>query len=60
MTSCSDIHFPGPGLAVRILGSVTKERLDLLREADAIFTEELHTSSGFMTKSGRLLSCFFR
>jgi GMP synthase (glutamine-hydrolysing) len=33
--------FPGPGLAVRILGSVTKDRLDLLREADAIFTEEL-------------------
>lgn len=36
--------FPGPGLAVRILGSVTKERLDLLREADAIFTEELHSN----------------
>ena len=34
--------FPGPGLAVRILGSVTKERCDLLREADAIFIEELH------------------
>jgi GMP synthase (glutamine-hydrolysing) len=29
--------FPGPGLAVRILGEVTKERLTLLREADAIF-----------------------
>lgn len=33
--------FPGPGLAVRILGSVTRERLDLLREADAIFVEEI-------------------
>lgn len=33
--------FPGPGLAVRILGDVTNDRLDLLREADAIFTEEL-------------------
>jgi GMP synthase (glutamine-hydrolysing) len=33
--------FPGPGLAVRILGEVTPERCDLLREADAIFIEEL-------------------
>ena len=34
--------FPGPGLAVRILGEVTEERCDLLREVDAIFIEELH------------------
>jgi GMP synthase (glutamine-hydrolysing) len=33
--------FPGPGLAVRILGSITKERLDLLRRADAIFVDEV-------------------
>ncbi|HTO94216.1 MAG TPA: glutamine-hydrolyzing GMP synthase, partial [Bacteroidota bacterium] len=33
--------FPGPGLAVRILGPVTRERLELLRKADAIFTEEV-------------------
>ena len=33
--------FPGPGLAVRILGEVTKQRLELLREADARFIEEL-------------------
>jgi GMP synthase (glutamine-hydrolysing) len=33
--------FPGPGLAVRILGSVTDERLALLREADAIVREEI-------------------
>ncbi len=33
--------FPGPGLAVRVLGEVTPERLALLREADAIFTEEV-------------------
>ncbi|MCE5394287.1 MAG: glutamine-hydrolyzing GMP synthase [Acidithiobacillus sp.] len=34
--------FPGPGLAVRILGEVKKEYADLLRRADAIFIEELH------------------
>jgi GMP synthase (glutamine-hydrolysing) len=33
--------FPGPGLAVRILGEVTRERCDLLREADAIVREEI-------------------
>jgi len=33
--------FPGPGLAVRVLGEVTKEKLDLLRECDAIFTDEV-------------------
>ena len=34
--------FPGPGLGVRILGQVKKEYADLLRQADAIFMEELH------------------
>ena len=33
--------FPGPGLAVRILGPITQERLDMLREADEIFIAEL-------------------
>jgi len=32
--------FPGPGLAVRILGEVTRNRLDILREADAIVRQE--------------------
>ena len=38
--------FPGPGLAVRVLGEVTKEKLRLLREADAIFREEVEAGGG--------------
>ncbi len=38
--------FPGPGLAIRILGEVTQERLRILKEADYIFIEELK-KSGF-------------
>ena len=33
--------FPGPGLGIRIIGAVTRERLDILRDADAIAREEL-------------------
>jgi len=33
--------FPGPGLAIRILGTVTSARADMLREADAVFIDEL-------------------
>ena len=36
--------FPGPGLGVRILGAVKREYADLLRQADAIFIEELRTT----------------
>ncbi len=37
--------FPGPGLAIRVLGEVTLERLEILRSADAIFIEELHKNN---------------
>jgi GMP synthase (glutamine-hydrolysing) len=36
--------FPGPGLAVRVLGPVRPDRLRLVREADAIFTEEMRSA----------------
>ncbi|HEX3526189.1 MAG TPA: glutamine-hydrolyzing GMP synthase [Thermoanaerobaculia bacterium] len=39
--------FPGPGLAVRILGEVTAERVALLQKADAIFLEELRESGWY-------------
>ncbi len=39
--------FPGPGLAVRILGEITAERIGILQDADAIFTEELKKSGQY-------------
>uniref|UniRef100_A0A1S7LMC6 GMP synthase [glutamine-hydrolyzing] n=1 Tax=Magnetococcus massalia (strain MO-1) TaxID=451514 RepID=A0A1S7LMC6_MAGMO len=39
--------FPGPGLGVRILGEVKKEYADLLRQADAIYMEELYASGHY-------------
>jgi len=46
--------FPGPGLAVRITGEITKEKCELLREADAIFRAELE-AAGF----GEAVSQYF-
>ena len=39
--------FPGPGLAIRILGEVTPERVAILQEADAIMIEELHKAKQY-------------
>ena len=36
--------FPGPGLAIRILGEITEEKLEILRDADYIFRQELENS----------------
>jgi GMP synthase (glutamine-hydrolysing) len=41
--------FPGPGLAVRVLGEVTPERIAILQKADAIFLEEIR-SAGWYTR----------
>jgi GMP synthase (glutamine-hydrolysing) len=48
--SISRHPFPGPGLAIRILGEVTKERLEILRNADFIFIEELK-KNGYYDKT---------
>ncbi|MEN6615981.1 MAG: glutamine-hydrolyzing GMP synthase [Syntrophorhabdus sp.] len=39
--------FPGPGLAIRIIGDITKERLDILKEADAIVRQEVEHNPQF-------------
>ena len=43
--------FPGPGLAVRIIGDITKDRLDLLRECDEILLEEIVSANLYRTTS---------
>ncbi len=47
--------FPGPGLAVRILGEVTEERLQVLRQADQIFIQELR-NAGWYEKVSQALA----
>ena len=39
--------FPGPGLAIRILGKITEERLNVLREADALFIKILKETNEY-------------
>jgi GMP synthase (glutamine-hydrolysing) len=47
--------FPGPGLAVRIIGDITPQRLALLREADAIVLDEL-TAAGLYRKTSQVFA----
>ena len=49
--------FPGPGLGVRILGEVKKEYADILRQADAIYIDELY-SSGYYDKISQAFAVF--
>ncbi|MBE0506154.1 MAG: glutamine-hydrolyzing GMP synthase [Marinospirillum sp.] len=49
--------FPGPGLGVRILGEVKKEYADILRDADAIFIEELR-AAGWYDKTSQAFAVF--
>ena len=52
--------FPGPGLAVRCLGEVTKRRLDTLREADAIVVDEIKASRSGIARRRRRSRCCCR
>ena len=49
--------FPGPGLGVRVVGDITKKRLDILREADAILMDEMR-SSGYYDKVWQAFAVF--
>jgi GMP synthase (glutamine-hydrolysing) len=49
--------FPGPGLGVRIIGEVTKEKADILRQVDYIYIEEL-TKAGWYAKTSQAFAVF--
>jgi GMP synthase PP-ATPase subunit len=49
--------FPGPGLAVRIIGDITHEKLEMLRLADAIVREEISASGTATARCGSTSPC---
>ena len=49
--------FPGPGLAVRIIGDISKDKISILQDVDNIFIEEL-ISSGFYDNISQALAVF--
>ena len=51
--------FPGPGLAIRIPGAITDEKLEILRKADTIYLEEIR-AAGLYDRSGRPSPCCCR
>ncbi len=51
--------FPGPGLAIRCPGAVTREKLDILRKADAIYLDEIRKAASTIG-SGRPSRCCCR
>ena len=50
--------FPGPGLAIRILGAVTNEKIKILQEADSVFIEEL-LKKIYIIKFGKHMLLFY-
>ena len=51
--------FPGPGLAIRVPGEITREKLDILREADAVYLDEIR-KAGLYDRFGRRSRCCCR
>ena len=49
--------FPGPGLAVRIIGTITRERVEILQQADAIVTEEIKRAGLYRGDLAELRRC---
>ena len=50
--------FPGPGLGIRIVGAVTRERLEILRAADEIVPAPNSPTPGSTTRSGSARWCY--
>lgn len=51
--------FPGPGLAVRVIGEITEDKLEILRDADAIFREEI-ANAGLERDINQYFACYYR